>query len=591
MKAICKLLLLVVLSATGLYAQYVPVIEVPNEMEFAGMRLQLTRGARDIIQKDIVSITKNAKYFQAKVDRANLYFPLIDKAFEEENVPKDFKYLAIQESSLIPDAVSKSNAVGYWQFKKESAIEVGLRVDHRIDERMNIVVASRGAARYLKRNNQTFDNWIYSLLSYNLGLTGAKSQIDASNIGAKKMTINENTHWYVIRFLAHKLVYQNAVGLSTSMDSVLVEYIHGANKSIDDILAEHRVEKSAVHEYNKWLKSGVIPDDKIYSVVLAVPITQVDAFTRGAVAMAEPERAPVKHKEKYSSASDIDKQFPALAAHIFVINGVKAVFARTGDNSVRLATKGEISKDEFLRYNEMHSFDDVIPGRLYYLEEKKKKAMVMFHTVQYDETLWDIAQNYGIRIEMIRDKNRMDDHESIDVGRVLWLRTKRPKNKPVEYKKVERPAPKVAPRPQPVQPAPVQVKKEEPLPEVVPERPVVAVEATPFIDPAYEYKYHTVVTGETLFGISRKYQVLTDSILSWNGMSNYSIGVGQNLIIHKTLKKAEPIVHEVMTGDTAYRIARQYGVTVAELQEWNNKADLNLRIGEKILIKKNPPKP
>ena len=56
----------------------------------------------------------------------------------------------MQESALISDAVSVSNAVGFWQFKDFTAIEMGLRVDKEVDERMNIVAASRGAARYIK---------------------------------------------------------------------------------------------------------------------------------------------------------------------------------------------------------------------------------------------------------------------------------------------------------------------------------------------------------------------------------------------------------------------------------------------------------
>ena len=72
---------------------------------------------------------------------------------KENGIPDDFKYLAIQESGFISDAVSSSNAVGFWQFKKLTADEVGLRVDRKIDERQNIVTSSRGAAKYLQKNN------------------------------------------------------------------------------------------------------------------------------------------------------------------------------------------------------------------------------------------------------------------------------------------------------------------------------------------------------------------------------------------------------------------------------------------------------
>ena len=114
------------------------VKEVPHKMSFAGMTLTIRDDARREIQKDVDALTQSPKHFQIKADRARTYFPVIERIFREENVPEDFKFLVLQESSLVADAVSVSNAVGFWQFKDFTAIEMGLRVDKEIDERMNI---------------------------------------------------------------------------------------------------------------------------------------------------------------------------------------------------------------------------------------------------------------------------------------------------------------------------------------------------------------------------------------------------------------------------------------------------------------------
>jgi membrane-bound lytic murein transglycosylase D len=110
--------------------------EVPHKMQFADLTLTIRDDARKEIQKDVDAFTKYAPSFNLKVARARTYFPVIEKIFREENVPDDFKYLVLQESALIPDAVSVSNAVGFWQFKDYTAIEMGLRVDKVVDERM-----------------------------------------------------------------------------------------------------------------------------------------------------------------------------------------------------------------------------------------------------------------------------------------------------------------------------------------------------------------------------------------------------------------------------------------------------------------------
>src|SRR6187402_1867751 len=117
--------------------------EVPAKMQFAGMTLTIRDDARREIQKDVDALTQSPKHHNIKIERAKTYFPIIEKVFEEERVPDDFKYLALQESALIADAVSVSNAVGFWQFKDYTAMEMGLRVDRQIDERMNIASSSR----------------------------------------------------------------------------------------------------------------------------------------------------------------------------------------------------------------------------------------------------------------------------------------------------------------------------------------------------------------------------------------------------------------------------------------------------------------
>src|SRR5882672_7610880 len=171
--------------------------QVPHKMEFAGMTLTICDDARREIQKDVDALTASPRHHNIKVERAKTYFPLIQKVFEEENVPDDFKYLVLQESALIADAVSVSNAVGFWQFKEYTALEMGLRVDKEIDERLNIVSSSRAAARYIKKNNFFFNNWVYALQAYQMGAGGVMKTVDKGESGAKSMEINSGTYWYV----------------------------------------------------------------------------------------------------------------------------------------------------------------------------------------------------------------------------------------------------------------------------------------------------------------------------------------------------------------------------------------------------------
>ncbi len=127
--------------------------EIPSSIMFGGITVKFDRSAQNLIEEDIKSLMSNKKFWEEKMDRAILYFPIVESILMDEEVPIDFKYLAVQESSFKPDVVSSSNAVGFWQFKPETAQELNLRIDKDVDERKNISSSTHAAAWYLKKNN------------------------------------------------------------------------------------------------------------------------------------------------------------------------------------------------------------------------------------------------------------------------------------------------------------------------------------------------------------------------------------------------------------------------------------------------------
>lgn len=125
--------------------------DIPASVSFGGITVKFDRSAQNLIEEDIKSLMSNKKFWEEKMERAILYFPIVEGILMDEEVPIDFKYLAVQESSFKPDVVSSSNAVGYWQFKPETARELNLRVDDEVDERKNISSSTHAAAWYLKK--------------------------------------------------------------------------------------------------------------------------------------------------------------------------------------------------------------------------------------------------------------------------------------------------------------------------------------------------------------------------------------------------------------------------------------------------------
>ena len=111
---------------------------------------------------------------------------------------------------------------------------------------------------------------------------------------------------------------------------------------------------------------------------------------------------------------------------------------------------------------------------------------------------------------------------------------------------------------------------------------------------------HTVTAKETLYGIGKTYDISDDDLKKANPfLEKDGLQIGQTLVIpSKTgLKTAgvngvaqSPIFHEVIAKETKYSIAKQYGITVEELEKKNPEVVANLPIGYKLIIKGTVPK-
>jgi len=212
------------------------------------------------------------------IKRAARWFPIIEPILKQNNIPDDFKYLAVVESNL-ENVVSPAGATGYWQFIKSAAKQYGLEVTDEVDERYDVIKSTEAACKYLNTAYQMFGNWTMSASSYNAGLSG----IDKWS-GLQKTTnywnlvLGSETSRYVSRIIAMKLIMENpsAYGYDLKEEDLYkplkfkeVEL----NASVEDF-AEYAsilgVNYKTLKLYNPWLrdtklkiKSGVTYKIKI----------------------------------------------------------------------------------------------------------------------------------------------------------------------------------------------------------------------------------------------------------------------------------------------------------------------------------------
>ncbi|NOS56748.1 MAG: LysM peptidoglycan-binding domain-containing protein [Cyclobacteriaceae bacterium] len=163
----------------------------------------------------------------------------------------------------------------------------------------------------------------------------------------------------------------------------------------------------------------------------------------------------------------------------------------------------------------------------------------IIHQIDAKETLYSISRRYGVPVTVILESNPSSEG-GISVGRLLK----------VPY------TPKIKP----------EVK---------------------------EGKRHVVAAKETLFSISRQYEVSVEDLKKANGLAENNLSLGQELIIPSTTNKvilsaptemkSVSSMHTVVAKETMYSIARQYGISVQQLKEWNNLQD-ELPIGKMLLV-------
>lgn len=644
MKIVIAFLLTFGLGGTTMAtSQDISIPQAPRKVEFADVTIKLTPRAQQIVNAQIKALlTPEGEFLNRKVEKMQWYFPIIEDILEEVGVPDDFKYIAVLESSLDPNAVSTSNAVGFWQFKQPTALEMGLRIDRTIDERKDIFQSTRAAATYLKRNNVVVNNWVSAMLTYNLGAGGVSGKLPADWSYAREVTFDDKTHPYLVKALAHRIAFEHRINRLRSSDYRFVVY-PTQEQSFNDIAKTLVVDPNDLQKYNAWLYANRIPSDKNYNVLIPVSTNQADRLEKQINNRQDIAKLDVGFPQLERLTPE---GTPANEPIIYRINGRKGILAQPGDEIPQLAAKGKLGVYKFMKHNDMTERDMVESGKVYYLQSKARKAKVPYHTVAEDETMWDIAHMYGIRMRNLLKFNRLKNVQRLQAGRVVWLQKKRPKNQPIEIIE-EAQSPDKAPIPR---------KKDitnnsdiEQKPKVNPaasggtsiidrkqktDDEIVIIESDEQLNNLFEeerettsprtgnpsVRSHFVQRGETLYSISRKYNVSVEDLRRWNNLHNNSDGLqpNQRLVINGTpaviITQPTPTVeaeeiptytttttrsndtytsststasaeyHTVSAGETLYRISKNYGISVEQIRAMNGLSDNTISIGQRLKV-------
>src|SRR5690606_24408624 len=168
-------------------AYYEPLLTAEDSLIFNRMRkiqktvpLALNEEIKSYIDK---YISRNYNPYMSKLQGlGQYYFPIYEKILTEHSLPEEIKYISVIESSLDPHLVSRSGAVGLWQFMYPTAKIYDLTMDSYVDERKDPYAACYAASRYFMDAYNEFNDWLLALASYNCGRGCVRRAIERSGL-------------------------------------------------------------------------------------------------------------------------------------------------------------------------------------------------------------------------------------------------------------------------------------------------------------------------------------------------------------------------------------------------------------------------
>jgi hypothetical protein len=252
----------------------------PDNLKFANENIpQSTFDVWERLDKELL---KNI-YWQSNTllyfKRANKYFPIIEEILEKNNIPSDFKYLALIESGF-EYKVSPSGAAGFWQIMKGTAREYGLEVNYAIDERYHLIKSTEAACKYLQKAYDKFGSWTMAAASYNMGINGVQRQVKKQNTNNYfNLYLNDETSRYVFRIIVIKEIMENPRKYGFvfrqndlySYPSVKQIRVDSTINNLYSFAQENDINYKILKRFNPWLRTSKLPDESRRVYYIDIP--------------------------------------------------------------------------------------------------------------------------------------------------------------------------------------------------------------------------------------------------------------------------------------------------------------------------------
>jgi LysM repeat protein len=240
----------------------------------------------------------------------------------------------------------------------------------------------------------------------------------------------------------------------------------------------------------------------------------------------------------------------------FKNNDVRFVLARAGETPAQIARQTNVRLNDIINFNEGYLSADqrLAAGAVVYLQPKRNayRGKETWHYVKKGETMHAISQMYGVKLDRLYRRNRLTANSQPGVGERIKLKGRRVNERPLlssetpepgRYRPAEvildqdgdhfldmgddfimPPQQPREPRPEPPTVLPQPPAQPQTAPQPQPGAPQQPTTPTPTNE-----VYHTVVTGDTLFSLARRYNTTVDEIKRLNNLNSNTINIDMKL--------------------------------------------------------------
>ncbi|MGD8262681.1 MAG: transglycosylase SLT domain-containing protein [Desulfobacterales bacterium] len=310
------------------------------------------------VQSEIDLYTKGGlrNHFINSYKRSGKYRQMIVDMLKEEDLPQELSWLPLIESGFRVKVLSKSRALGLWQFIPSTGYKFGLNRNRYIDERLDPEKSTQAAIAYLKELHSHFGDWSTALAAYNCGESLVLRVIQNQKINYLDNfwdlyeQLPQETLRYVPKFLATLHIVKNMekYGLDkVIIDSALKSESMTVTKKIHlkNVAKITGIDKNSLEELNPELRQGIVPGGHY---TLKIPegnkqrlLANIDQILRLNPAYVE----FIKHRvQSGESLSLIARRYRTSVANIMLANNLhRANYIVTG-KTLKIPNKIKTSK-------------------------------------------------------------------------------------------------------------------------------------------------------------------------------------------------------------------------------------------------------